>query len=83
MAHYAAEGVISQALIEGGIEISAEQYAAGLAGMLAGKLVTIDGGFAVIDPPVPPEPDKTDVNIANVPSTLFGGPTIGEVFNGY
>ena len=38
------------------IEISDEQYAQALAGMAAGKLVSIDGGFALVDPPPPEEP---------------------------
>lgn len=54
---YATNGQISQASIEGGIEITAQQYAEALAGMMGGKLITIDGGFAVIDPPKPEEPE--------------------------
>lgn len=58
MSYYAAEGQISRSPIEGGIEISAEQYQEALDGMMAGKIVTINGGFAVIDPPPPPpEPE--------------------------
>lgn len=54
---YAHNGQISQAPIEGGIEITQEQYAEALAGMVEGKLVSIDGGFAVIDPPEPELPE--------------------------
>lgn len=57
---YAHEGRISRDPIEGGIGITEQQYQAALAGMLAGKIVTIDGGFAVVDPPSPdpdPEPE--------------------------
>lgn len=35
---------------------------------------------------IPPEPEPVvpvDRNILEAPQTLFGGPTIGEVFNGY
>lgn len=40
------------------IEITIQQYAEALAGIQAGKVVTIENGFAVIDPPKPePEPE--------------------------
>ena len=40
------------------VTITAQQYAEALAGMQAGKVVSIENGFAVIDPPKPdPEPD--------------------------
>lgn len=54
---YARNNQISTELIENGIEITGQQYHEALAGMLAGKVVSIDGGFAVIDPPKEPEPD--------------------------
>ena len=56
---YAVNGRISQAPIEGGIEISEAQYAEALTGILAGKIVTVDAGFALEDPPPPeaPEPE--------------------------
>lgn len=60
MKYYAAEGQISQSPIEGGIEITQAQYAEALDGMIAGQIVTIYGGFAVIDKPEPepvPEPE--------------------------
>lgn len=57
---YAAENQISQDPIEGGIEITDEQYQAALDGMLAGKLVSIDGGFAVVDPPEPESPEAPE-----------------------
>ena len=68
---YAAEGRISQSPIKGGIEISAEQYAAALDGMLDGKIVTIAGGFAVIDPPKPEpeiEPEEPRVPASVTPA---------------
>lgn len=54
---FAINGQISTDPIEGGIEITDAQYQAALAGMMAGRLVTIDDGFAVIDPPRDPEPE--------------------------
>lgn len=55
---YATNGRISQSPIDGGIEITAEQYQQGLEGKLAGKDVFIDGGFRVDFPPEPePEPE--------------------------
>lgn len=53
---YAHDGQISQSPIDGGIEITQEQYQEALAGMLIGKVVTIEGGFAVVDPPEVSEP---------------------------
>lgn len=40
------------------IEITEEQYAEALAGMQAGKRVTIKGGFALVDP----EPEEQQGN---------------------
>lgn len=54
---FAHNGLISQSPIEGSIEITAAQYADALSGMLAGRIVTIDEGFAVVDPPSPPDPE--------------------------
>jgi hypothetical protein len=67
---YANNGTISQSPLADGIEITEQQYAEGLNGMLDGKLVTIEGGFAVVDPPEPepepvPEPDPLP------PRTIF------------
>ena len=57
---YANEGQISTSPIAGGVSITTQQYQQALAGMSEGKLVTIAGGFAVIDPPEPePEPEPT------------------------
>lgn len=56
---YATVGGVSRADKSGDpawIEITDEQYAQALAGMQAGKLVSIDGGFALVDPPKPEEP---------------------------
>lgn len=66
---YAINGQISQSPIEGGIEITQAQYQEALAGMQAGKVVSIDGGFAVIDPPEPetPEPEPIEPQ----PITIF------------
>lgn len=56
---YAKNGQISTEPIEGGIEITAEQYDEALAGMLAGRVVSVDEGFAVIDPPEPEPQEPT------------------------
>ena len=53
---FAANGQISKAPIPGGIEITQQQYSAALAGMLAGKVINIVAGFAIIDPPTPENP---------------------------
>lgn len=54
---YAHNNQISSDPIVGGVEITKAQFDEALAGMQAGKVVTIDGGFAVIDPPVQDEPE--------------------------
>ncbi len=56
---YATNGGVSRADKSGDpawIEIDEGQYAQALAGMAAGKLVSIEGGFALVDPPKPEEP---------------------------
>lgn len=56
---YATNNGVSRADMSGDptwIEITDEQYAQALDGMAAGKLVSIDGGFAVVDPPKPEKP---------------------------
>lgn len=50
---FAANGQISTTDFGGAVEISQAQYQAALEGMLSGKIVVVDGGFAVIDPPEP------------------------------
>ncbi|MGY6273880.1 hypothetical protein ACXIUT_29820 [Achromobacter denitrificans] len=67
---YAIENQISMDVIPGGIEITEAQYQAALAGMLEGKVVSIDGGFNVTFPPEPepePVPEPT-----SEPRTIFG-----------
>ncbi|MBB3411194.1 hypothetical protein FHT87_005147 [Rhizobium sp. BK316] len=53
---YAANGVISEDPIDGGISISAEQYRAALAGMQEGKTVSVGNGLEIKDAPLHPEP---------------------------
>ena len=61
---YATDGRISQAPIEGGIEISEADYSAALAGMLDGLQVQVLDGCLVVSPeqPLPPEepPPETE-----------------------
>lgn len=60
---YATAGGISRADMSSDpawVEITDEQYAQALDGMAAGKLVSIDGGFAVVDPPKPEEPSEPE-----------------------
>lgn len=47
---YAKDDMISQAPISGGIFISPEKYTELLEGMLAGQVVAIEGGEAVLKP---------------------------------
>lgn len=52
--YYAAEGQIARDPIEGGIEITREQYKAALEAVSEGRLIAIrEGAFALIDPPEP------------------------------
>jgi hypothetical protein len=48
---YAFEGGVCSDPREDAIEITDEQYAAALEGMVSGKVVTITGGFHLVDPP--------------------------------
>lgn len=53
MGYFAFEGGVRTEEQPGDVPISAEEYAAAIAGVTSGKLVTISGGFAVVDPPEP------------------------------
>lgn len=53
---YAGNGQISTSKFDGAVEITQAEYDAAIEGMLGGKLVTVDGGFSVVDPPKPEEP---------------------------
>jgi hypothetical protein len=50
MKHVAFEGGV-MIIPDDFVEITAIEYAEAISGMTDGKLVTIDGGFKVIDPP--------------------------------
>lgn len=56
---YASNGRIGHDSFPDSIEITQEQYKEALAGMMEGKVVTIDGGFSVAYPPEP-EPVETE-----------------------
>ena len=57
MMAYAAYSHVSTDPIEGGIEITEEQYLEAIEGMVLGMVVTIDGGFKVAWPVIEiPEP---------------------------
>lgn len=66
---FAANGKLSTDTIPGGMMITHNQYLAGLAGMLAGKVISIDGGFQILDQAVeepstgePYQPTASDVD---------------------
>lgn len=70
---YATNGGASRADMSGDpawIEIDEGQYAQALAGMAAGKLVSIDGGFALVDPPAPEEPPAPDPEPPGPPTVV-------------
>ena len=54
--YYAAENRLSTSPIEGGVQISAEEYRAALSGVLEGKRVSVEGGQLVVAFPPAPEP---------------------------
>ena len=54
---YAAPGRISREPIDGGIEITEQQYQAGLAGMLAGEHIQIINGEFFVGPLPEPDPE--------------------------
>ena len=54
---YAANDKISTAPLDGGVEITTEQYQDALAGLQQGMRVSIDGGFRML-PPEQPDPDQ-------------------------
>ena len=56
---YATNGGVSRADMSDDpawVEITDEQYAQALAGMQSGKIISIEDGFALVDPPEPHEP---------------------------
>lgn len=68
--YYAGEGRIGREQFDGAVEISEAQYQAALNGMMTGKIVTVDGGFAVVDPPAPPAPEPEPEPEPGVPSSV-------------
>jgi hypothetical protein len=55
---WAINGQVSTDELPGGKKITNAQYAAAIEGVINGKLITIDGGFAVVDPPEPEQPPE-------------------------
>lgn len=69
---YAKENEISTDPLDGGIEITEEQYLAGIEGIINGQMISIANGFEIVDvpepetPPVePPEYEPTVVSGSN------------------
>ncbi|NTE81625.1 hypothetical protein G6M12_08665 [Agrobacterium tumefaciens] len=59
---YAFEGGICTDELEGAIPISEAQYAEALAGIDAGKIVTIVGGFSLVDAPPPGDDEHPEID---------------------
>lgn len=57
---YAFEGGVCSNPIEGAIEITSEQYATALEGIVSGLAVSISGGFSLIEPAAVEEPNPED-----------------------
>lgn len=68
---WAINGQISTDALPNGVQITDEQYTAALDGVLSGKLISIDGGFAIIDPPQPEAPTEPEPpTLEEIKSTL-------------
>lgn len=78
---YAANNQLSTDPIEGGIEITDEQYTEAIDGLVEGKVISIDDGFKV-EFPQPPANAEVNAQILSAPSSLFGGPQLRDIFNG-
>lgn len=79
---YAAEGLIGQDVIDGGVQITDERYLQLLDGMLGGQLVTIRNGQPRLVDPAPeptPEPEPVD---PNAPYKLFKSTFIRRMQDG-
>lgn len=73
---YAINGMVSQDILEGGIEITEEQYLEAINGMIAGLVVTINNGFRVgpaLPPPPPEPPAPTEAEILAAQSLKLQG----------
>lgn len=66
---YAFEGGVCTDDREDAIQITEDQYQEALAGIEIGKLVTISGGFALIDPPSGSEEGGTNTDALTMPIT--------------
>lgn len=69
MMTYAYEGGVSTEAREGAISITAEQYAEAIAGMQDGLLVSIIGGFGLVEPPDNGEDGGTNTDPLTMPIT--------------
>ena len=69
---WAANGVVSTVEIPEGFEISEQQYGEALAGIVVGKMVSVDsGGFAMIDHADPkPEEEEEPETLENMKTRL-------------
>ncbi|WHS58610.1 tail fiber assembly protein [Pseudomonas sp. G2-4] len=54
---YATDGMVSSDVIEGGVEITDDQYRKAVEGMCNGMLVSVANGFALASPELPQLPD--------------------------
>ncbi|MBB3591735.1 hypothetical protein FHX08_002079 [Rhizobium sp. BK529] len=67
---YAANGRVAQDIFPGAIEITEQQYAAAIDGIVNGMVVSIDGGFSVKQPEKPAEPEMPQPTINEVKAQL-------------
>lgn len=76
---YAADGQISREALAEGIEITEQQYAAALAGMLAGDHVQLRGGQLYIGPLPEPEPELEQPTLIDWPARIAARRYAAEV----
>lgn len=80
---YAANGRISRDPFEGALAITDEQYSQALEGILAGMIVSIDGGFSVSPLPDPVPPPEVEQDVAQrIAATRYGHEVGGTTVEG-
>lgn len=69
--YYAADGIVSTDPIEGGIEISFEQYAQAVEAKMNGDDIGIEGGFHIVPKPEPDPAPEIDPEDPDAPYFLY------------
>lgn len=77
MKYYASENSLGRVNVEGSVEITVEQYKQALDAIAVGKVITVQGGFALIDPPKPVPDDATPEE--KLAAFLAENPDVAEI----